>query len=54
MMHLTEKLGYQKEAVFRKARIVKGEYYDSIGYGILREEWGSLFKDSFAEHVKKR
>lgn len=39
MMRLAEKLGFTKEAVFRKARIVKGEYYDSIGYGILREEW---------------
>lgn len=42
MMRLAEKLGFSKEAVFRKARIVNGEYYDSIGYGILKEEWLSL------------
>lgn len=39
MMKLAEKLGFKKEAVFRKARIVNGKFYDSIGYGILREEW---------------
>jgi RimJ/RimL family protein N-acetyltransferase len=39
MMKLAEKLGFQLEARFRKARIVEGVYYDSMGYGILREEW---------------
>jgi len=39
MMKLAEKLGFTLEARFRKARIVDGQYYDSIGYGILREEW---------------
>jgi putative hydrolase of HD superfamily len=39
MMALAEKLGFTKEAVYRKARIVNGEYFDSISYGILREEW---------------
>ena len=39
MMKLAEKLNYKCEAVYRKARIVDGEYYDSISYGILREEW---------------
>ena len=39
MIRLAEKLGLQKEAVYRKARIVDGEYYDSVSYGILREEW---------------
>ncbi len=53
MMRLAEKLGYQKEAVFRKARIVKGEYYDGIGYGILREEWEALYPDGFAEFLKR-
>ncbi|MCK5199687.1 MAG: GNAT family N-acetyltransferase [Spirochaetales bacterium] len=42
MMALAEKLGFQKEAVYRKARIVNDEYYDSVSYGILKEEW---FKD---------
>jgi RimJ/RimL family protein N-acetyltransferase len=39
MMRLAEKLGFQLEAQFRKARIVRGLYYDGMGYGILREEW---------------
>lgn len=43
MMKLGTKLGFKEEARFRKARIVKGEYFDSIGMGILREEWYELF-----------
>lgn len=39
MMSLAEKLGLEKEAVYRKARIVDGTYYDSISYGILKEDW---------------
>lgn len=39
MMRLSEKLGFKKEAVYRKARIVDGEYFDSVSYGILRDEW---------------
>lgn len=39
MMRLAKKLGFLEEARYRKARIVKGAYYDAIGYGILREEW---------------
>jgi len=39
MMGLAEKLGMIKEAEYRKARIVDGKYYDSISYGILKEEW---------------
>ena len=39
MMRLSEKLGLKKEAVYRKARIVNNEYYDSVSYGILKEEW---------------
>jgi RimJ/RimL family protein N-acetyltransferase len=39
MMKLAEKLGFTLEARFRKARIVNGEYFDGLGYGILREEW---------------
>lgn len=38
-MGLASKLGFQEEARFRKARVVKGQYYDGIGMGILREEW---------------
>jgi len=39
MMNLAEKLGFVLEARYRKARIVEDQYYDSISYGILREEW---------------
>lgn len=38
MMKLAEKLGMQKEAHYRKARIVDGQFYDSISYGLLKEE----------------
>jgi len=44
MMKLGTKLGFIEEARFRKARIVNGEYYDSIGMGILREEWENRLK----------
>lgn len=39
MIRLGNKLGFINEARFRNARIVNGKYYDSIGMGILREEW---------------
>lgn len=39
MIKLAEKLGLKCEAVYRKARIVENEFYDSVSYGILREEW---------------
>ncbi|WP_053227937.1 GNAT family N-acetyltransferase [Spirochaeta cellobiosiphila] len=39
MMKLAEKLGLIKEAEFKKARIVDNNYYDSISYGILKENW---------------
>ncbi|MFN8378228.1 MAG: GNAT family protein [Anaerolineae bacterium] len=49
MMRLAEKLGYQLEGRFRMARIVKNEYYDSMGYGILREEWQARFPRGFGK-----
>lgn len=48
MMQLALKLGYQQEACFRKARIVNGEYYDGLGYGILREEWEARHPQGFS------
>jgi len=39
MLKLAEKLGFKKEAEYRKARIVDWNYYDSISYWVLREEW---------------
>lgn len=38
MIHLAVKMGLHKEAEFKKARIVDGKYYDSVSYGILKEE----------------
>lgn len=46
MIRLAEKLGMKKEAHYRRARIVKGEYFDSISYGMLREEWEMNSKNS--------
>ena len=39
MMKVAEKLGMTKEAVIRKVRYYNGAYYDSIKYGVLRDEW---------------
>ena len=41
MIRLAEKLGMIKEAHYKKARIVNGRFYDSISYGILKEDWAS-------------
>jgi putative hydrolase of HD superfamily len=51
MMRLARKLGYREEARFRKARIVDGEYYDGLGYGVLREEWMERYPAGFARHL---
>ncbi len=48
MNRLALKLRYRLEGQFRKARIVDGEYYDAMGYGILRDEWCQLHPDGFA------
>jgi RimJ/RimL family protein N-acetyltransferase len=48
MVRLAQKLGYLQEACFRKARIVRGEYYDAVGFGILREEWTERYPNGFA------
>jgi putative hydrolase of HD superfamily len=47
MMRLAEKLGFREEARFRRARIVDGEPFDGMGYGILREEWTAAYPDGF-------
>ena len=39
MMKAAEKLGMKQEAFIRKVRYYQGIYYDSVKYGILREEW---------------
>ena len=42
MMHSATKLGMQQEARIRKVRYYQGVYYDSLMYGILRDEWEKL------------
>lgn len=39
MIKVGEKLGMMEEARIRKARLYKGQYFDSVKMGILREEW---------------
>ncbi|ASN51108.1 GNAT family N-acetyltransferase [Sinomonas sp. R1AF57] len=39
MCRVGQKLGFTEEARFRKARKVRGELYDAVVYGVLREEW---------------
>ena len=38
MMAVAEKLGFLKEGQIRKVRYYQGQDYDSMKYGILREE----------------
>lgn len=41
MMKIGEKLGLTREATYKNARIVSGIYYDSVSFGIQRDEfWG--------------
>ena len=47
MMKLAEKCGYREEARFRMARIVNGEHFDGMGYGVLRSEWSALYPNGF-------
>ena len=51
MMRLALKLGYSEEARFRKARIVGDQYYDGLGYGVLREEWQRSYPGGFAARL---
>ncbi|MFD1737236.1 GNAT family N-acetyltransferase [Bacillus salitolerans] len=44
MMALARKTGMIIEGRIRKARIVNGEYFDSIKMGMLREEWENIRK----------
>ncbi len=54
MMRLAEKLGFKQEARRRQALIVRGKYYDAMGYGILREEWEELYPRGFAAFLSNR
>ncbi len=51
MMRLAERLGYTLEARFRDARVVDGQLYDGVGYGVLRAEWNALYPEGFAAHL---
>lgn len=48
MVRLAAKLGFVEEARYRRARHIRGEWYDSLGFGILREEWQARYPDGFA------
>ena len=39
MMRCAEKLGMKLEGRLRRCRYYQGHYYDSISYGVLKEEW---------------
>lgn len=52
MMRLAEKLEYQEEARFRRARIVNGAYYDGMGYGVPREEREECYPMGFASSLE--
>lgn len=52
MMRAAKKIGMTQEACIRKVRYFEGIYYDSVKYGVLRDEWekhqdslGSSFKE---------
>ncbi len=42
MIKLAKKIGMMEEGRIRMARIVNGQYYDSVKMGVLREEWEEL------------
>lgn len=42
---LLEKLGFRKEAHFKKSLFFKGEWVDDLIYGLLAEDWRSRTKD---------
>ncbi|KIL21847.1 hypothetical protein C2W58_01152 [Bacillus pumilus] len=46
MMRCAEKCGFTLEGRLRMVRYYQGEYYDSMRYGMLREEWQSLLQHS--------
>lgn len=42
MMKVALKLGMKEEACIRQVRYWQGVYYDSMKYGILRQEWETI------------
>lgn len=51
MINLAKKLGMKHEGTIRKARLVDGQYYDSINMGILREEWEQVERGQYKESM---
>lgn len=49
MQKIGEKCGMTKEGVIRKVRFLNNQYYDSIKYGILREELAIRLGSSFGD-----
>lgn len=47
MVRLATKLGFQEEMRLRQARIVNEEYFDGLGYGVLRTEWTVRYPQGF-------
>lgn len=45
MCRLAETLGLREEARVRQVRYWQGQYWDSVKYGCLREEWPHLTKE---------
>ncbi len=39
MVRVGEKLGFTLEGRFRDARVVRGQVFDSVVFGVLRDEW---------------
>ena len=42
MVRLARRLGFREEARYRAARRVRGETYDALSFGLLRDEWRSI------------
>ncbi|WP_440131241.1 GNAT family N-acetyltransferase [Paenibacillus xylanexedens] len=51
MMRAAAKAGLQVEGRMRKCRIVRGQYYDSIRMGMLREEWEQKLSSNASGNV---
>lgn len=53
MEGLARKAGFLKEAQIRKVRYWQGTYYDSVKYGLLREDWEIHNQESQADINEK-
>lgn len=52
MLRLAAKLGFVEEARYREARFIRGAYYDSVTFGILRTEWQARYPAGFAASLE--